>query len=243
MSRRWLLLFVALLLLTVVVRLPAGWAVSALPAGIECAQPQGTIWRGGCGVLRRGALQLGPVQWQWQPWRILRGELAAQLRSADPRLQGQLQLARSFGGQLSLREIRLSAVLDDSLLPAVAANWSGSLQLALPHLRLQGYRLLGIEGVITVQQLRQRRPALEFGSYELRFPASADSSRSVGQLRDLSGPLSVAGTLSVDGNRQYEVDGTVLARADVAPELLRVIEILGPPDSSGRRPFSLAGVY
>lgn len=244
MKRRWLLLFAALLLVTIVVRLPAGWAVGALPADIECIQPQGTLWNGSCTALKRQALQVGPLRWQLQPLRVLRGELAALLHSDDPRLRGQLQLVSSFGGQLTLRDVQLSAALDGGLLPAVPTNWSGSVQLALGELRVQGYQLLGIEGTISVQQLRQLRPLLEYGSYELRFPAAQnDSTHSIGQLRDLSGPLSVAGTVSVDGKRQYEVDGTVLTRAEASPELLRLIEFLGPPDNAGRRPFSLAGVY
>ncbi len=244
MSLRWLLLFALLLLLTVVVRLPARWAAGALPTGIECNQPAGTVWNGGCSTLRRGALQFGPLRWQLQPLRLLRGELAAQLHSDDPRLRGELQLTRSFNGDLTLRDVQLSATLDSGLLPALPANWNGSLQLALTQLRLQGYRVLGIDGAITVQQLRQLQPAIHFGSYELRFPTAADdASSSVGQLRDLSGPLSVTGTVRVDSNRQYEVDGTVLARADASSQLLRLIEFLGPTDDSGRRPFSLAGVY
>lgn len=244
MSFRWLLLFALLLLLTVMVRLPARWAAGALPAGIECIQPTGTVWSGGCSTLRRGALQLGPLRWHLQPMRLLRGELAAQLHSDDPRLRGRLQFSYSFNGALLLQDVQLSAALDSGLLPAMPANWNGSLQLALTQLRLQGYRLLGIDGVITMQQLRQLQPAIDFGSYELRFPAAAaNTSPSVGQLRDLSGPLSVTGTVSVDSKRQYEVEGTVLARADVSSQLQRLIELLGPADDNGRRPFSLAGVY
>jgi hypothetical protein len=41
----------------------------------------------------------------------------------------------------------------------------------------------------------------------------------------------------------YEINGTVMARADATPELSRAIEALGAVDAAGRRPFSLAGTF
>jgi hypothetical protein len=61
-------------------------------------------------------------------------------------------------------------------------------------------------------------------------------------IRDLGGPLEIAGTIRLAVDRSYELEGTLLARASAQRTLLQGIDIMtGDPDSSGRRPFSFTG--
>ena len=243
-SRRWLLLIVMLFLATLLWRMPARWALTALPASVSCDQPGGSLWRGSCGTLRAGAQQLAGFDWQLHPMRLLRGELSATLRSRDPRARGTLQITRLRNGVLRAEAVTLDLPLDGGIVPGLAADWAGQLQLQLQSLELRGQQIESVLGTIAAHDLVQRRPRLTLGNYELRFaaPPATDGTIS-GQLRDLAGPLAVEGSVRLRPGREYELDGNVTARADAEPPLLRALELLGPADGNGRRPLSVAGRY
>ncbi len=70
---------------------------------------------------------------------------------------------------------------------------------------------------------------------------SADSTAAVGQLRDLSGPLSLQAQVLLTRQNGYQVSGTLMARAAASSELAQAAQLLGPADSEGKRSFSFAG--
>jgi hypothetical protein len=85
---------------------------------------------------------------------------------------------------------------------------------------------------------------MPFGSFELRFPDTAPADGAIrGELRDVGGPLAVAGTLVIRNGSEYELSGSAAARADANAELAKAVEFLGPADAQGRRPYSLAGSF
>jgi general secretion pathway protein N len=51
----------------------------------------------------------------------------------------------------------------------------------------------------------------------------------------------VEGQLAVGKDRSFLLEGMVAARGDVPENMRRSLEILGPPDAAGRRPFSVSG--
>lgn len=240
-SRRIILLVLALFAITLMIRFPARWVAGLLPGDVECTAATGTIWNGQCANLRAGTWQLADIGWQLQPARLLRGAVVADLRSADPRASGRVQLSLRSGQVMELRDVKAQVQLASNLIPALR-NWSGQVELALPYVALQAMKPRALTGTARVLDLEQIRPALEFGSYELRFDEpGSDSSEIVGALRDLQGPMAVDGQLRLRSSGEYEVEGTVAGRPTAAAELQRLIEFLGPADAQGARPFSLAG--
>jgi len=243
-SRRWLLLTLLLFLATLLWRLPARWALTALPASVNCDQPGGSIWRGSCGTLHADAQQLAGFGWRLHPLRLLRGELSATLSSRDPRARGTLQLTRLRDGRLRAESVVLDLPLDGGLIPGLPAGWTGQLQLQLQSLELRSLQIESVLGTIMAHDLVQRRPQLTLGSYELRFAAPPATDGTInGQLRDVGGPLAFEGRMQLRRGREFELNGNVAARSDAEPILLRVLEQLGPADSNGRRPLSVAGRY
>jgi general secretion pathway protein N len=245
MANRSLLILAAVLFaLTVLVRAPASWLTGALPAAIQCQQPGGSMWRGGCGQLRVAGAAVSDIRWQLHPWALLGGHLEVAAQSADVRAPAAATLALGWGGHYSIQDLRADLPIDTGFLPVFPSGWSGRLQLALARLELSGGRLKAIRGTVTARALAQIRPAMPFGSYELHF---GDAPRTDGaisaELRDVGGPLAVAGTLVVRNGSAYVLSGSVAARADANPELAKDIEFLGPPDAQGRRQFSLAGSF
>jgi general secretion pathway protein N len=245
MANRTLLILAAVLFaLTVLVRAPAGWLVAALPRSVECQQPAGSMWRGGCGQLRVAGAALSDVRWQLHPWALLSGHLELALQIADGRAPATATLALGLGGRHSVRDLRADMPIDTGFLPLFPSGWSGRLQLALTRLDFSAGRLAAIHGTVTARSLAQLRPPMPFGSYELHFADAPRSDGAIsGELRDVGGPLAVTGTLLVHHGSEYVLSGSAAARADASPELAKAIEFLGPPDSQGHRQYSLAGSF
>ena len=64
----------------------------------------------------------------------------------------------------------------------------------------------------------------------------------IGQLRDLSGPLAVRGQLRLQPSGAFEINGTVATRPNAGNEIDQALQVfLGPADTQGQRPFSMAG--
>jgi general secretion pathway protein N len=245
MTNRTLVVLAAVLFaLTVVLRAPASWLIGALPGSVQCQQPAGSMWRGSCGQLLIAGAALSDVRWRLHPWALLGGHLELVLQSADVRAPATGTLALGLGGHHNVRDLRADLPIDTGFLPLFPSGWSGRLQLALTRLDFYGGHLAAIHGTVTARSLAQIRPAMPFGSYELRFADTARTDGAIsGELRDVGGPLAVAGTLIIHNGSEYVLSGSTAARADANAELAKAIEFLGPPDAQGRRQFSLAGSF
>ena len=243
-TRRQWLLAGALLALTVLVRLPARWASALLPATVQCLDPDGSIWSGHCARAGAGTFLLADVSWSLQPWRLLTGRLATQVRSGDPDATLQAGLRFGPGGRLEVRDLKGSVAIASGLLPVIPDGWGGTLRIDVAAADFSAGAPQRLVGVLDADGLRQRLPGGELGSYQLRFDAPAARSGAIqGTLRDTTGPLAVAARLQIAGNGAYELNGTVMARNSATPALAAAVESLGPADATGRRQFSLAGGF
>jgi general secretion pathway protein N len=243
-NRTLLSLAAVLFALTVLLRAPASWLIGALPASMQCLQPAGSIWSGGCGQLRVAGAALSDVRWQLHPWALLGGHLELALQSADVRAPATGILALGWSAHHSVRDLHADLPIDTGFLPLFPSGWSGRLQLVLARLEFKAGRLAAIHGTVTARSLAQIRPPMPFGSYELHFPDSARQDGAISaDLRDLGGPLAVTGTLVVRNGSEYVLSGSAAARADANAELAKAIEFLGPADAQGRRQYSLAGSF
>ena len=59
----------------------------------------------------------------------------------------------------------------------------------------------------------------------------------------MGGPLALDATLQLTHDPGYVLQGQVAARPSAPAQLADQLKYLGTPDSSGRRPFSLAGTF
>jgi hypothetical protein len=233
---------------TVLLRAPARWLLGALPAGVECRAPEGSLWQGSCARLELRGGGLDAVSWSLHAWPLLRGLLDVDLRSADPMASGSARVTLGFGGLHSVHALQAHLPIDSGRLPLFPATWTGQLELAFDTIEVDAGRLTAIEGVATARSLAQRSPPLDFGSFELRFPTAAPgqnaSDASIrGELRDLGGPLAVSGTLAISNGRDYRLTGLVATRPNASGDLEKVVEYAGPADAQGRRTFALEGSF
>ena len=249
MSRRALLVLMALLFaFTVLLRAPARWLLGALPAGIECRLPEGSLWHGRCDRLQFSGGSLEGVSWSLHAWPLALGHLDVDLQSADAQATGTARVSLGFGGLRSIRALQAELPVDPGKLPLFPAGWTGRLELAFDTIEFAAGRITLIDGTATARSLAQRSPPLTFGSYELQFAPAAQASGAAdapirGELRDLGGPLSVSGTLTLRNGREYVLAGLVAARPGAGAELAKVVEYAGPSDAQGRRAFTLEGSF
>lgn len=236
--------FVAIL----IARLPAAWALGLVPAsaGLECAEPSGTLWAGSCGRFAARGMALGALEWRLHPSRLLRGRLAGAVSIHRPgsRLVARLETP-VLGGSLEARELRAELELEPALLPRLPATLNGRVSADLSRLHFDGRRLDALAGRIVARELRETgSSSASLGDYELAFDQPSPVAGPLrGTLRDLGGPLGVQGTVTLTTEPGYLVEGLVATRPDAPAELARQIEFLGSPDASGRRPFSLSGTF
>jgi general secretion pathway protein N len=229
---------------TLMLRFPAQWGLALAPASLGCEQVSGSVWSGGCRGLRVAGLTLESATWQLHPLPLLRLQLALDLQVDDARVAGHASVAWSPGGHLLARDLRAHLPIDPGLLPLFPGGWGGTLLLSLDELRLVDGKPVGLLGSVHVSGLHRFAPPMEFGDYALRFERPPDANgRLLGQLADEQGPLALSGQLQLGSDGQYELNGRVAARPEAPPELAQDLQVLGPADADGRRPFSLAGSF
>ncbi|MFI4914644.1 MAG: type II secretion system protein N [Steroidobacterales bacterium] len=243
-----LALILAIFLVTLLIRLPAAWVLPLLPRSVQCLEPEGSIWNGYCGELRVDTIAVSNIHWQLAAAPLLRARARVALQSDDRRMSGHGVAIFDLNGELQVQALQVQMPLEAGL-PFLPSGWSGSGQLDIAAARLRHGRLLAVRGRALIQELHQQ--SLGFGNIELDFPGSAPADAAAaqtssaaaisGELRDRGGPLALVGTLRLQPDGAYEINGTVATRAGADEQLQHTIELLGPPDAQGRRTFSVAG--
>ena len=229
-------LAILVFLATLLARFPAKAGVGLLPSTVVCDQPQGTLWRGSCTHLQTQALTLADVSWRLHPTALLHATLSADVSSADPRLSGQGQVELNRGGVLVAHALQVHLPLRGGL-SQIPPGFDGTIEADVVSVRLNNGMLDELVGTVRALQLHSDLLG-ELGSFELRFPEDGSM---LGQLRDLSGPIALAGQVQLTHQNGYTTSGTLQTRPSASPQLTQAMQLIGPPDSEGRRTFSLAG--
>jgi hypothetical protein len=228
--------------------MPASWIAPKPPSRIACAAIEGTLWNGGCAGLTVQGQPVGDVIWQLHPLRLLAGRLAAHVeltRTGTGTARADFESDLS-GRNVTLRNVKADFRMDPALMTQVHMDLHGSAHVDMQMARLQNGSIAALQGRIEARDLSQTGGSPGgLGSYSLTFPGNATPPK--GQLRDLGGPLSVEGEVTVmpqpGGVADFLVQGLVAARANAPPNLANELKILGTPDAQGRRPFSLENSF
>ena len=232
-----------------VARLPASWVVPTPPSRIACTATDGTLWNGSCAGLMVQGQPVGDVSWQLHPLRLLAGKLAAHVQLTRTGTgSAQTDFESDFSGKnVTLRNLKADFRMDPALMTQVHLDLHGSAHVDMQMARVQNGSIAALQGRIEARDLSQTGGSPGgLGSYSLTFPASSTSPPK-GELRDLGGPMSVEGEVTVapqpGGIANFIVQGLVAARPDAPPSLANELKMLGTPDAQGRRPFSLENSF
>jgi general secretion pathway protein N len=247
MKKLWPLLALGIgaFLLLALFTLPAKAVLSFFqPQGVTIGGVSGTLWNGRAQAVRSGALHVGSVEWKLDILRLFTGKLGADVKVTRTDGFAQGSIAAAPGGRITLRGFNAS--LPVSALPpnVVRGGWTGTLNLKLGQLTLENSWPVAATGTVEVTDLvgPANRPAA-LGNYKVVFPAEGAGTADAltGALTDTGGPLAVNGTVQLNKNQSYLVSGLIATRPGAPRDMTRTLEILGEPDTEGRRQFAIEG--
>jgi general secretion pathway protein N len=241
----WITLLAILAFAVILIaRMPVSWVAGFIPKNVSCAELAGTVWNGSCNGLVAQNVQVGNASWDLRPFALLTGKLAGYVEVTRGPNYVRGDVAAS-GNAVTARNLQADMPLDPTLISQLPRDLSGVVRANLASIRLEKGIITSVEGLIEAHNLVQssRGERLELGDYSLTFPAADPSKEPVGQLRSLSGPLNVEGTLKLTREPGFVLEGLVSTGPDASPQLVRELSYLGSPDAQGRRPFSLAATF
>jgi hypothetical protein len=217
------------------------------PQGVSFSGIDGTLWRGSAVAGAVGDLALRDIRWTVQPTRLLIGRLAAniQARLTEGSVRAHVSASPS---RVVLSEVQGSTSIATlrSVLPVAGVR--GDASVNLNELDLEGGAVTGVLGELRLGRLEvapfvpgPSRELVPVGDYLVKFLDSAGKGINA-SFADAGGPLEVAGTLVLDEQRNYTLDGLVKPRPDASRQLVEGLNIItAEPDAEGRRRLTLTG--
>ncbi len=233
-------------------------AVATLPAqlirgraeryGVVAVDYTGSVWSGAATGMAWHGATLGDLRWRLAPLALLRGRLGAhvELTRRDGSVVTDLTVAP--GGEIALQSLRLDLPVEAvSTLPlGLPQGWRGHARADIAELTLHQGWPQSVRGSVDMDGLIAPPPRnTSIGSYRALLPdPGAKPGGTPGltaKVTDKEGPFAVDARLTLAPDRSFLLEGTLAPRGSTPPALRRSLEILGPADAAGRRPFSVSG--
>lgn len=231
--------------------LPASVAGGRLARlGFDTAELSGSVWNGAASGLSWRGSPVGDLQWQLSPVALLKGHFAGHALLTRPDGSVDTRFDLSWTGAAVLTDTSFALPLEAlSTLPiGMPRGWHGRASGKLDEVvvshgwptQLKGS--LDMDGLVTPPP---RNSAI--GSYRVVLPHPKPTHEGslpgylTARVTDKEGPFSVDGQLAIGKDRSFLFDGGVAARGNVPEPTRQSLEMLGPPDAAGRRPFSVSG--
>jgi general secretion pathway protein N len=234
---------VAAFIVCIVAMVPASQVTRRLPADIRLEGVAGTIWSGRARMLVVQDHALGALRWSCRPWRLILLEWSCRVALSPPGGELEGDLAARAGGELLARHVRgrLPIALFEGI--ATPRGWTGVLELDVGEVRIVDRRPAAASGTLFVRSLRAPGPRGErLGDFELVVGEGTVGGEALnGRLRDLGGPLHVRGAVELREDGSYLLTGDAAPGPGAGPAIFDTLGFLGPPDSQGRRPFTVEG--
>lgn len=250
-AAKWLIFGAGAYLLFLLASVPAGTAYALLPQStpVQAAGLTGSLWSGQAAVASVAGIGLHEVRWELSPWSLLLGRLRGSLnaRLADGFVSSRVVASAT---SLQLTELRASTRLSNlgPQFTQILGSVAGQVSVSLASLTLTSGNATDAAGEIRVLDLSVpplfggREPGLiPLGSYSVQLLPTGGQGLSA-RIVDDGGPLAVTGTLTLDLERRYRLEGLVQPRDGAVPELEQGLRLMsGDPDPMGRYQLSLTG--
>ena len=219
---------------------------------------EGNIWRGSAKTLVVGQTQFSPVTWKFTPSTLFGLRLGFQVdaQQGDGFVWTRVEL--SPRGKVALKDLQAALPVDSLSKTLRLSGLGGELDAHMTEILLDTGWPSRVDGRVQIKRLRVdiyyanllgRRtgraipPQNELlGGYVLTF-ADQRGDPLFGQIEDLDGPLEVAGTLTLNRDRSYLVEGLIGTRPGASSELGKVLGLLGPAEDGGGHRVSLEGSF
>ncbi len=233
----------AAFLVFLVAMVPASQVARHLPSGVALDGLSGTIWSGRAGALEVAGRPLGALQWSCRPWRLVLLEWSCRIGLQPPGGEVNGDFSGDFAGNFVGRDIRGTAPISNFEGIATPRGWTGNLELDLEAFAVKSRLPESASGRLFLRGLRAPGANGErLGDFELVVgEGSVGGATLNGRLRDLGGPLHVRGAIELFDDGRYLLRGDAAPGPGAGPAIFDTLDFLGPPDSQGRRPFTIEG--
>jgi general secretion pathway protein N len=226
-----------------VAMVPASQLARRLPAGVVISGVEGTVWSGRARSLAISGRPFGALDWSCHPWRLLMLRWSCRLDLSPPGGEVSGNLSGDFGDELAAREVRGHVPIAIFEGIATPRGWSGDLEFDVGEVRFTDRRPAAAQGTLILRRLRAPGAnGQALGDFELVVGEGTVGSEALnGRLRDLGGPLHVRGAVELHDDGRYLLSGDAAPGPGAGPAIFDTLGFLGPPDSQGRRPFTIEG--
>jgi general secretion pathway protein N len=200
----------------------------------------GSVWHGHAGGAELFGMNLGAIDWTLQVQPLLSGEMIAQVTLTGDGVSGSGVIDRG-GGQTEFRDttLRMPARLAAPMLAIPMLELLGTMEIDIAHARLRDLWLDDAAGTVRWRDAAVAGAAqAKLGDLQATFASTADGSIA-GVVRDLGGPLEVAGTFKA-GLVAYEAQARLAARGD-NPQVIEALQFIGQPQADGSRNLEIRG--
>lgn len=237
-----LLAFVFFLLIS----LPAAqaWAWFGKQVPMQVYGISGTIWQGQAALVVQQNSRLEAVQWQVQPWGLLRGQIRANVQSRLPDGLFRSEIALSLGQRLEARQLRLDMPATELVQWAglsLPVRVAGRLDTLMQELVVKGPKVLRADGLISWHDASVSfgSSALPLGQLILRLVPAAQGTH--GELASQGGPIEIGGTLNLDQEGNFSLDLAVQVVGELPDGVQSSMKLLGIPEDGRQVHGRLSG--
>jgi len=200
----------------------------------------GSIWQGHAGAAEVLGVSLGTIEWKLRAQPLLRGQVVAQVTVAGDGMSGG-GIVDYGGGETAIREttLRMPARLAAPVLAIPMLELLGTIEIDIAHARLRDLWLDDAAGTVRWRDAAVAGAAqAKLGDLQATFASTADGSIA-GVVRDLGGPLELAGTFKANRNA-YEAQARLASRGDNA-HISEALQFIGQAQADGSRNLEIRG--
>jgi general secretion pathway protein N len=220
-----------------------GWALAdngKLP--FSYASINGSLWRGKMEAINYQGITINKLKWRFTPSSLLLGRVGFNIEVKRMKHKIDVNVARTFGGDLLLKSIEGS--LPASMIAKMAKlnqiDVDGDVEFTMDHLAFEAKRIASAEGEIKWLNPVLLRPfSLKEG--DLKADVTTDDNGNINiKINDLGGGTSVDGELSLNTEGNYSLNGSIKPGAKSDSGLGNALKAVAKsqPDGSYRISFS-----
>jgi hypothetical protein len=234
--KRLVLLGLACYLLALLLTFPASLAIRLFaPETLGVQSPRGSVWSGSAAAASFGGYYFGKTDWSFRPFELLRGRIAYHIESQGPDGFVNGVFALTPGGDLRISGLSGTAsiqALSPLLPPELPASlFKGRVQLELDDLHVADGWPQSAHGRVELMDLTflaPPQPPELLGNYAMDLD-TADGEPLRGSFKDVTAPLEIKGTLTLNADRTYDLQCTARAKPNASANLRQSIPLICPP--------------
>ena len=204
---------------------------------IALANLEGTVWQGQANeavvTIDDEVVPLGVLSWQLDPMSLLDRRPVVHLKTNAPEHHLQATVIASATGDVTINNLegRLPVSLLEPWFPLLV---EGDIAFVFDHIIANRQQLLAVDGLLNAEYVAWLGGdyAMPLGSYMMKI--SLHNNQLHININDFNAGLGISGLLTVNpASGVYQLDATLQARPELAPEVAESIAWFGRRNSQG----------